>query len=206
MIRFSHGRGFDLTLIETMPMGDIDGDRTDQYLPLSLVRARLSERWTLNEIPYRSGGPARYVRVAETGGRISASSRRSRIISANLAIACASPALARSICASAKRMPPICARRSGRVRPTICFMPRSTRGLRASPRAMTFSLIGRKAHCRPPYVCDRRVSQASALAHWKEPNRQGSSPAHRHRLAYGESRLQNRSLLDACQAFEQPCL
>jgi GTP 3',8-cyclase len=70
LIRFSHGRGFDLTLIETMPMGDIDGDRTDQYLPLSLVRARLSERWTLNEIPYRSGGPARYVRVAETGGRL----------------------------------------------------------------------------------------------------------------------------------------
>ena len=66
----AHGEGMDLTLIETMPMGEIDGDRTDQYLPLSLVRARLAERWTLDDIPYRTGGPARYVRVAETGGRL----------------------------------------------------------------------------------------------------------------------------------------
>src|SRR5262245_2447533 len=70
LIQFSHGRGFDLTLIETMPMGDIDGDRTDQYLPLSIVRARLMDRWTLEDIPFRTGGPARYVRVKETGGRI----------------------------------------------------------------------------------------------------------------------------------------
>ena len=60
----------DLTLIEIMPMGDIDGDRIDQYLPLTLVRARLAQRWTLADIPYRTGGPARYVQVAETGGRI----------------------------------------------------------------------------------------------------------------------------------------
>ena len=60
----------DLTLIEVMPMGDIDGDRLDQYLPLSLVRARLSERCTLEDIDYRTGGPARYVRVEETGGRL----------------------------------------------------------------------------------------------------------------------------------------
>ncbi len=70
LIRFSHGRGFDLTLIETMPMGDIEGDRTDQYLPLSIVRARLLDKWTLEDIPYRTGGPARYVRVMETGGRL----------------------------------------------------------------------------------------------------------------------------------------
>jgi cyclic pyranopterin phosphate synthase len=70
LIRFAHGRGFDLTLIETMPMGDIDGDRTDQYLPLSIVRARLMDRWTLEDIPFRTGGPARYVRVKETGGRL----------------------------------------------------------------------------------------------------------------------------------------
>jgi cyclic pyranopterin phosphate synthase len=75
LLRFAHGRGFDLTLIETMPMGDIDGDRTDHYLPLSIVRARLMDRWTLDDIPYRTGGPARYVRVKETGGG-SASSRR----------------------------------------------------------------------------------------------------------------------------------
>jgi cyclic pyranopterin phosphate synthase len=70
MIRWAHGRGIDVTLIETMPLGDIDGDRTEQYLPLSLVRARLSEEFTLTDIPYRTGGPARYVEVPETGGRL----------------------------------------------------------------------------------------------------------------------------------------
>jgi cyclic pyranopterin phosphate synthase len=70
MIRFAHGHGMDLTLIETMPLGDIDGDRTDQYLPLSLVRARLAEQFTLKDLDYRTGGPARYVEVAETGGRL----------------------------------------------------------------------------------------------------------------------------------------
>lgn len=70
LIRFAHDRGADLTLIETMPLGDIDGDRTDQYLPLSIVRARLLDRWTLEDIPYRTGGPARYVRIKETGGRL----------------------------------------------------------------------------------------------------------------------------------------
>ncbi|MFN3868044.1 MAG: GTP 3',8-cyclase MoaA [Hyphomicrobiaceae bacterium] len=70
LLRFAHARGADLTLIETMPLGDIDGDRTDQYLPLSVVRARLMDRFTLRDIPYRTGGPARYVEVAETGGRL----------------------------------------------------------------------------------------------------------------------------------------
>src|SRR5271166_1070585 len=70
MLRWCHGEGMDLTLIETMPLGDIEGDRTDQYLPLSTVRARLMERLTLEDIPYRTGGPARYVRVSETGGRL----------------------------------------------------------------------------------------------------------------------------------------
>ncbi len=70
MLRWAHGRGMDLTLIETMPLGDIDGDRTDQYLPLSTVRARLAEKFTMEDIPYKTGGPARYVQVAETGGRL----------------------------------------------------------------------------------------------------------------------------------------
>jgi len=70
MIRWTHGEGMDLTLIETMPLGEIGGDRTDQYLPLSLVRSRLAEQWTLEDIPYKTGGPARYVRIAETGGRL----------------------------------------------------------------------------------------------------------------------------------------
>lgn len=70
MVAWCGAEGFDLTLIETMPLGEIDQDRTDQYLPLSLVRARLAQRWTLTDIPYRTGGPARYVQVGETGGRL----------------------------------------------------------------------------------------------------------------------------------------
>jgi cyclic pyranopterin phosphate synthase len=70
MMQWCHGQGFDLTLIETMPLGDIEGDRTDQYLPLSLVRARLAGRYTLEDSPHRTGGPARYVHVRETGGRL----------------------------------------------------------------------------------------------------------------------------------------
>ena len=70
MIRWAHGEGMDLTLIETMPMGDIDGDRTDQYLPISVLRAKLMEQFTLEDIPYKTGGPARYMEVKETGGRL----------------------------------------------------------------------------------------------------------------------------------------
>jgi len=70
MVAWCGEQGFDLCLIETMPMGEIDGDRTAQYLPLSLVRARLRRRWTLEDSDYRTGGPARYVTVAETGRRI----------------------------------------------------------------------------------------------------------------------------------------
>ncbi len=70
LMLWAHGRGMDFTLIETMPMGEVDADRTDQYLPLSLVRTRLAQRFTLEESDYRTGGPARYVRVAETGGRL----------------------------------------------------------------------------------------------------------------------------------------
>ena len=70
LIRWTHGAGMDLTLIETMPLGEIDADRTDQYLPLSQVRARLARHWTLADIPDKTGGPARYVRIAETGGRL----------------------------------------------------------------------------------------------------------------------------------------
>jgi cyclic pyranopterin phosphate synthase len=70
LIRWTHGEGMDLTLIETMPLGEIGDDRLDQYLPLSLVRSRLAEHWTLEDIPYKTGGPARYVRIAETGGRL----------------------------------------------------------------------------------------------------------------------------------------
>ena len=60
----------DLTVIEVMPLGDVDEARLDQYLPLSMVRSRLAEKYTLEDIDYRTGGPARYVRVNETGGRL----------------------------------------------------------------------------------------------------------------------------------------
>ncbi len=70
MIRWCGEQGFDLTLIETMPLGEIDGDRTDQYLPLSKVRADLETRWRLIDLPDRTGGPARYVSIEETGGRL----------------------------------------------------------------------------------------------------------------------------------------
>ncbi|MBB3423265.1 cyclic pyranopterin phosphate synthase [Rhizobium sp. BK312] len=70
LLRFAHGRGMDLTVIETMPMGEIDEDRTDQYLPLSQLRTDLEGQFTLTDIPYQTGGPARYVQVAETGGRL----------------------------------------------------------------------------------------------------------------------------------------
>ncbi|MEO8716244.1 MAG: GTP 3',8-cyclase MoaA [Acetobacteraceae bacterium] len=70
MITWCGRHGFDLCLIETMPMGEITEDRTDQYLPLSIVRGRLRRRWTLTETQYRTGGPARYFDIAETGRRI----------------------------------------------------------------------------------------------------------------------------------------
>lgn len=70
MLRWAHGQGMDMTVIETMPMGEIDEDRTDQYMPLSLLRGNLAQQFTLEDIPFRTGGPARYVTVAETGGKL----------------------------------------------------------------------------------------------------------------------------------------
>jgi GTP 3',8-cyclase len=70
MMEWAHGRGMDLTLIEVMPMGEIGADRTEQYLPLSMVRARLAQNFTLEDTSHRTGGPARYMRVCETGGRL----------------------------------------------------------------------------------------------------------------------------------------
>jgi cyclic pyranopterin phosphate synthase len=71
LVAWAGDEGFDLVFIEVMPMGDIGGEnRLDQYLPLSLVRARLQHRWTLDETDYRTGGPARYATVRETGRRL----------------------------------------------------------------------------------------------------------------------------------------
>ena len=70
MVEWAHGRGMDLTLIEVMPLGDVGEGRLDQYLPLSMVRAKLNEHFSLEDIDYKTGGPARYSRVKETGGRL----------------------------------------------------------------------------------------------------------------------------------------
>ncbi len=70
LIQWAHGRGADITLIETMPLGEIEADRTDQFLSLGEVRQELSSYWTLTDLPLTTGGPARYVRVEETGGRL----------------------------------------------------------------------------------------------------------------------------------------
>ena len=70
LIRWAHGRGCDMTLIETMPMGEVEADRTDQYLSLTALRRELESFWTLSDLPLNTGGPARYVEVAETGGRL----------------------------------------------------------------------------------------------------------------------------------------
>jgi cyclic pyranopterin phosphate synthase len=70
LIRWAHGSGMDMTLIETMPMGEIEEDRTDAYLPLSVLRADLAKSFTMNDIPFKTGGPARYVAIEETGGRL----------------------------------------------------------------------------------------------------------------------------------------
>lgn len=70
LMEWAHGNGMALTVIEVMPMGDIGAGRIDQYLPLSLLRTRLAARYTLTDLDETSGGPARYVRVGETGGKL----------------------------------------------------------------------------------------------------------------------------------------
>ena len=70
LVEWAHANGHDMTLIEIMPMGEIEGERVDHYLPLPAIRDRLDQRWTLEDLPDNTGGPARYVRIAETGGRL----------------------------------------------------------------------------------------------------------------------------------------
>ena len=70
LIRWAHGEGYELTLIETMPLGEVDVDRTDEYLSLKVMRRELESYWTLEDLALSTGGPARYVRIAETGGRL----------------------------------------------------------------------------------------------------------------------------------------
>jgi cyclic pyranopterin phosphate synthase len=68
LIEWAHSKSMDITLIEVMPLGDIDEDRVDQYIPLNAIRDNLEQRFTLNNVPLRTGGPARYAKIKETGG------------------------------------------------------------------------------------------------------------------------------------------
>ncbi|MES2491684.1 MAG: GTP 3',8-cyclase MoaA [Pseudomonadota bacterium] len=70
LVAWAHAEDMELTLIEIMPLGEVEQDRFDHFLPLSAVRDRLAARWTLTPSPHRTGGPARYVDIAETGGRL----------------------------------------------------------------------------------------------------------------------------------------
>ena len=98
MLAWCGDEGFDMTIIEVMPMGDIGTEnRLDQYLPLSKVRADLSKRFTLTDIPFRTGGPARYVKVEETGQKLGFITPLTQI-SVRAATVFASPALASCIC------------------------------------------------------------------------------------------------------------
>ena len=139
-----------------MPLGEIDGDRTDQYLPLSIVRARLMDRWTLRDVPYRTGGPARYVEIAETGGRLGfitpmthnfCESYRVRLTCTGTLYMCLGQEDAADLRALAN------GRRRGRLT-----------GYRAGDRAQAQGarLRDRPAdptpRCRPPYERDRRLS------------------------------------------------
>ena len=126
LMQWAHGKGMALTLIEVMPMGDIGEGRIDQYVPLSLLRARLATQFTMTDLPDDTGGPARYVGVSETGGKLGFITPMTHNFCEVHATAYASPAPARCTPASATRMPPICASRCGPRPTTTCSPPRST--------------------------------------------------------------------------------
>ncbi len=70
LVAWAHGQGFDITLIEVMPLGEVEDDRVDHYLPLSAVQDAMQRRWTLRSSSHSTGGPARYFEIEETGGRL----------------------------------------------------------------------------------------------------------------------------------------
>jgi cyclic pyranopterin phosphate synthase len=129
MLQWAGDRGYDMTIIEVMPMGEIGGDaRLDQYLPLSMVRAKLSERFTLSDIDYKTGGPARYVEVKETGGRLGFITP-----------------LTHNFCES-------CTNRCAVPKPMMPWSKPSTRPSPASPRATTSSSIAAARARRCPGI------------------------------------------------------
>lgn len=138
LMRWAHGLGMGLTLIEVMPLGEIGEGRIDQYVPLSLIRARLSANYTLTDLPDSTGGPAA-TSVSRRPAAGSASLLHSRTISANPAIGCGLPAPARFTPASATRTPPTCDARCAPPQTMPCSAPRSIRRSAQNPRATTSS-------------------------------------------------------------------
>ena len=151
LIEWAHGRGYDMSFIEVMPLGEVERHRFDQFLSLVELREKLEQRFTLAPSTYATGGPARYFDVAEPGGG-SASSRRSPTISAKAATVCASPAPARSTCAWAGTTPRTCARR--------CAAPDSDDLVESAIRAAIMRKP--KGH---DFLIDRFVSHASTERH-----------------------------------------
>ena len=125
LMQWAHGKGMALTLIEVMPMGDIGEGRIDQYVPLSLVRARLAQQYTLTDLADDTGGPARYVQRQRDRRQARLHHADDPQFLRSPATGCASPAPARCIPASATRMPPICASRCGPPPTTSCSAQRS---------------------------------------------------------------------------------
>jgi GTP 3',8-cyclase len=119
LVEWSQAKGMDITLIETMPLGDTGEDRTDQYTPLSRVRSQFEKRYTLVDLPDSTGGPARYVRIAETGGRLGFITPLTHNF-ARPAIGSGCRATGRSSCVLGRTTGLTCDRRSERLRPMCC--------------------------------------------------------------------------------------
>ena len=150
LAEWTHARGADLTVIEVMPMGSVEADRVDQYVPLGEVRRRFAERWTLHDDPHRTGGPARYTRT-EHG-----------------LIGFISP-LSQNFCGSCNRVRVTCTgkmfmclgrmprstwrRRCGAVAATMRSKPRSTKGSAASPNGTNLRLIAAQQRRRWRGIC-----------------------------------------------------
>lgn len=149
MVEWCGQRGFDVTFIEVMPMGDMgDADRRNQYWSLKDVRAELASQWTLTDIPLNTGGPANYVRVEETGGRVGFITPLTHN-SAKVATACGWIAKVSYTCVSDKRTTRICVKSSATIpKTTNHFASRSTKRLPANPKAMISIIPASKSRAR----------------------------------------------------------
>ena len=150
LMQWAHGKGMALTLIEVMPMGDIGEGRIDQYVPLSLLRARLAQQFTLTDIDDNTGGPARYVSVSETGGKLGFITPMTHNFCESNRVRITCTGTLHPV--SARRMPPICASR-----------------WRASPdNALLSAAIDRAIGLKPKghdFIIDRRHNRPSVSRH-----------------------------------------